>query len=540
MISLEFLSKVFRPKTRQGGLPEEVRQMVRHNQRVWKPCQQTDGRVVLQDFSAGPGQLLMMSYVGNLLAAKHRAKLVATSSRWEEAEAKADGTLEIMESYGTRDYWYAWGDPFGEEERTRWLEEARSKIATKEDLLRYELDGLPIGEDIYESVLRYHNRATVEVSTDPVWLDVMEQAFGIYQFWRDRFVENEIVALLGTQLVYIRANILARLALKNDVPVYTMDGHMLMKADSPRIYGAYFKSSRTLFHKMSPEEQQNALEISRERLERRVKGEVGVDMAYSTASAFVKREDGLRVIEPSDRLKVLICTHDFFDAPHVYGGLPFPDFYEWIAYLGEISERTDYDWYIKTHPDPSELTENIIYELTGKYPKLQLLPKTTSHHELIEQGIQVCLTCHGTVTLEYPLFHVPVVQINRINPTMAYDFTVTCPDLKAYEEQLLNLAGVEVNFDDEEVYKAYFMRNYFFCVNDLFVEDYAEMITGLGGFGRVSYLQIYQEFVSGFSEQRHHETLERLKTFLDSGCRFLTRIGPLNEVEEVERSEFGK
>ena len=38
------------------------------------------------------------------------------------------------------------------------------------------------------------------------------------------------------------------------------------------------------------------------------------------------------------------------DAVHVYGNLIFPDFYEWMVYLGEFSKKTEYEWYIKNHP----------------------------------------------------------------------------------------------------------------------------------------------------------------------------------------------
>ena len=31
--------------------------------------------------------------------------------------------------------------------------------------------------------------------------------------------------------------------------------------------------------------------------------------------------------------------------------LLFPDFYEWLIYLGQMSEETEYDWYIKNRPN---------------------------------------------------------------------------------------------------------------------------------------------------------------------------------------------
>ena len=46
----------------------------------------------------------------------------------------------------------------------------------------------------------------------------------------------------------------------------------------------------------------------------------------------------LLAIKNSNKTKVLICTHCFFDNPHGYGGMIFLDFYEWLVFLGEISK----------------------------------------------------------------------------------------------------------------------------------------------------------------------------------------------------------
>ena len=38
--------------------------------------------------------------------------------------------------------------------------------------------------------------------------------------------------------------------------------------------------------------------------------------------------------------------------------------YEWIKFLGKISHSTDYEWYIKTHPDFLPGNIDIIKKLT--------------------------------------------------------------------------------------------------------------------------------------------------------------------------------
>ena len=73
-------------------------------------------------------------------------------------------------------------------------------------------------------------------------------------------------------------------------------------------------------------------------------------MRYSSKSAYGEHKDE-RLLKESSRIKVFIALHCFFDSPHSYGCNLFPDFYEWLDFLGKISLETDYDWYMKTHPD---------------------------------------------------------------------------------------------------------------------------------------------------------------------------------------------
>ena len=106
--------------------------------------------------------------------------------------------------------------------------------------------------------------------------------------------------------------------------------------------------------------------------------------------------------------KVLICSHDFFDAAHSYGKNFFPDFYEWVIFLGEMSNKTNYEWYIKTHPPLKgkferyqKFSVDVVDEIVKKYPKIKKIPPETSHLKLIKEGINVVLTVFGTVATEY-------------------------------------------------------------------------------------------------------------------------------------------
>ena len=69
--------------------------------------------------------------------------------------------------------------------------------------------------------------------------------------------------------------------------------------------------------------------------------------------------------------RVLIASHCFTDAVHIHGKNIFTDYYDWIKFLGKISEKLDYNWTIKIHPN--EYDNNIIkmLKITNQFPKLE-------------------------------------------------------------------------------------------------------------------------------------------------------------------------
>ena len=46
------------------------------------------------------------------------------------------------------------------------------------------------------------------------------------------------------------------------------------------------------------------------------------------------------IFNNTKKLKILVATHCFTDAIHFYGKCLFPDFFEWLKFLGELSKNT--------------------------------------------------------------------------------------------------------------------------------------------------------------------------------------------------------
>ena len=165
------------------------------------------------------------------------------------------------------------------------------------------------------------------------------------------------------------------------------------------------------------------------------------------------------IILLSKNIKVLICTHCFYDNPHGMDKMYFVDFYEWLTFLAKLSKKTDYDWYIKLHPDPMPGTYKTVKKIIRKYPKIKIIPHSTSHHQLVKEGIDFVLTVYGSVSYEYPLLGIPVINAG-LNPTMAYGFNYYAQNKKKYKDILFNLAKLKAKkINKDHVYQSYYMHN---------------------------------------------------------------------------------
>ena len=64
-----------------------------------------------------------------------------------------------------------------------------------------------------------------------------------------------------------------------------------------------------------------------------------------------KNKNKISKINSKKKIKVLIALHNFYDSPHVFGNMLFPDFYEWLRHIVKLSKLTDYEWLVKPHPE---------------------------------------------------------------------------------------------------------------------------------------------------------------------------------------------
>lgn len=499
-------------------LDRNTRRFIRHNRTAWRGwSDRTAKAMILVDLYPVAETLISYSYFLNVLAAKHRARIKSFSPTLGSRV-----TRKTYESFNAAGHVTTWLTTAQRERRDALFREIMAGIRTKQDVFDLFVQGIWVGIDIYETYLRA-GRPTVDLE-DPKLAETVREGIGLVIFWQEFFAENLVAAVVVSHDCYLHMDVPSKVAYQAGVPVYLPNIRGISRADRPHAIYSHFPDYKHIFRQLPPEEQRDGLELARRQLGRRLSGEVGVDMPYAEKSAFSQSADAPEVLKKSDRIKVLICSHCFYDNPHGYGGMLFLDFYEWLHYLGRMSERTPYDWYLKVHPDVLPGTLETIEKILKKFPRITLISHQTSHHQLAKEGLDFALTAYGSVGHELPALGIQVINA-AYNPHVAYDFNWHPKSLDEYEYLLLNLNKLHKDVVLDEIYEFYFTHYYYVIADDLLLTSYRQSLQDLTTVQRIG-SAVYGYFLDQLTTNKHQEILLTMQGFINSGKSHFFSHGP--------------
>ena len=510
--SLQSVLRLFK----QARVDQQTASFIAHNRKVWGDYanEKTEGEILFE-VNSMCSSLISCSYLANILSKKYNSEIkgyvLNKPKRWQHYLSPA--RHKVFKSFNTQEILYLNLTQPQLEERDRIFNAVYRDLKTKRDVENLKVEGLWIGDLIYDSHTKEKRAPTVAIS-DLTFCESLKKSLGIYVFWRDYFDSHNVKAVNVSHCVYNHAIIL-RLAIHRNIPAFQISARHVYYLTKKNLW-AYddFYNFPEEFRKLPPEEQRSGIMEAKKRLARRFAGEVGVDMNYSTKSAYTI-PNNRKVLSESPAIKILIATHCFFDSPHPYGVNLFPDNYEWLTFLGEVSEKTDYDWYVKTHPDSLQGNAPIIKKFIRKFPKFTLIPSKTSHHQIIEDGIDFALTVYGTIGFEYAALGVPVINASSCNPHVAYHFNFNPKTIDEYKDILMNLPDQKLDNNINEVYEFYYMK-FIYNVDNWLFEDYKGFFEQIGGYAKQFEPVIYEKFLNEFSEQRHEWIKGTLNKFIES------------------------
>jgi len=503
-----------------------LRRYKKHNRKIFthKMSEKRRSPVVLMELNTMCSSHIAYSYLANVVAANNNARIVGFSI-WPKRglrysflswlkELIGSGQYGAYKSFGVTEFLSIAPSRTQKAKAKTIFDQLIPTLSTTREIEELKINGVWVGDLVYDSYLKACVKPTIDPNSNE-FRDFLLDSIGLFVVWSDYLDSHDVRAINVSHCVYNLAMPL-RLAIHRNIPVYQASITHMYRLTKHNLF-AYndFFYFPELFASLPLAVQKAGCAEAKKRIERRFAGEVGVDMAYSTKSAFgeIRQE---RLIRETQRPKILIATHCFFDSPHSYGNNLFPDFYEWLDFLGKMTEETECDWYIKTHPDFLPDTEKIILSLVAKYPKFTLLPSSASHKQIIAEGINVALTVYGTIGFEYAALGIPVINASKNNPHTAYDFNIHSDNLEEYRGLIENIERIDCSIDRNKIYEYYFMR-YVYNTENIFFENYNQVIDELGGYYQQFGTCVYDKWIDEWTLQRHELIMKALQAYIQSG-----------------------
>ena len=453
-----------------------INRLIAFNRRKWVQDHATDDRsVVLVGLYHWTESIFCYSYAANHLAQATRASIRS----FLFIGSRSRGNLEeIYGSFGAR-FDLGMGDAIGQRQKAETIAEQIFRgLKTKRDVVNISLDGVPLGDHIYDFYLRQYALATVDLRDERLRQTILEAVL-IFLASKEYLATHRVTALLPDHLLYLNCGILTRLASEANIPIYQMifgpefylNPIEFEDAGADGKYhslGRPYPKYRELFSQLTPTEQQQARGCARQNISARLAGKVdgnimpGISAYRESAPEPILLDSGIP--------RVLVLLHDFCDAPHVYRKMLFADFYEWIYFLLERAEKTPFAWYVKPHPDFDEpsrrainaANQRVFDELRERFPQITFLSSSASNRQIIDEGIASMFTVHGTAAHEFAYLGVPVVNAGD-NPHINYSFNFHPRSIEEYGAYIERAGHLEIAIDKAEIEECIYMNYFYFA-----------------------------------------------------------------------------
>ncbi len=450
----------------------------------------------------------------NFLSQKNFFKKIIEDFKWYLGSFLKCKTFKLYSAFGTSDFIKVKSTSRFYLQSKHFLKKIYKTKINKSDILNLQYDNILIGDILYDSYLRLYNKPTLDPNNIEFIIFFQKFMESIF-FWINYFEKNNVQIVIAAHATFFEG-IPLRIAIFKNKKAFIANAEKIYFLNKKNIYPhteyLFFKKN---FSKLSKQQKNRAITIAKNKINQRFRGILG-DMIYLTKTAYGEIKNN-RVILKSKNKKIIIAAHSFCDAPHARGNGLFNDYYEWINFLFKLSKETNYDWYIKCHPNFHEYFDNTVSIIKAdlkKYPNIKWIEPGASHKQIIKEGINLALTCDGSIGLEYAYFGIPVINASRNNYHINYNFNFHPVNIKDYKKLILNLNFLKKDIKRKEVLECYFM-NYIFNDNTWFFEDIKKTINYVGGYKNLfNSDKIYNFFINFMGEKRIIRINQYLDTFL--------------------------
>lgn len=387
------------------------------------------------------------------------------------------------------------------------------KIKNKKDILKLKIEGILIGDIIYDTYLREKDVITIDIKSKDFKF-FFEKSVALFFYWHSYLQNKKIRGVVVSHSVYLTA-LPARIAIQLNKKAFAVAYHSVFQLTKkePLVWGG-FREYPKEFSSLSKFKQKKSILEAKKLLGKRFKGEKDhlykISNSINTQTFLKNKKNKTSVLKKNNKIKVLIAAHDFTDAVHGMGDMIFEDMYEWIKFLINFSKKKNYDWYIKLHPAEYDLNLHKMKNLLKGFKEFVILPNSISHTQLIDEGINCALTVFGSIGHEYPYFGIPVINAGD-NPHLGYDFNFHPKNKEEYTKLLNRINKLKIPKNStKKIHEFYYMK---------YMQDY-NILPNITSIEHLNSSIVFRDYVSN-KNKKNLKAVNYYKSFIKTNKRRL-------------------
>ena len=323
---------------------------------------------------------------------------------------------------------------------------------TLQDVERYELQGVPIGDLLYDDFLAMGN-TTIDTNSHDFFLHAKSFIASVLA-WHSYFLRCHVMAVV-TNHVY-RQGVPARIANYSGIDTFEAGLHRVARISREQPALSESSNFREVFEGLEECQQREALR-SADRIIEEMKSGARVDHTNWHLPERQSNESDLAALRSHQGKKVMLALHCLSDSPHVKGLSLFPDYAAWIQGTLTAVQGTDVLVVLKPHPACPKVDE--IEELVAGQSNYLVVSAKNSLQDLANVGVSQVVTFFGNISFEAALLGLDAVNLTHQNPHANYQFGYAPSGTSEYYNRVKSsLVGLTPYPQDELREYAYMSR----------------------------------------------------------------------------------
>lgn len=443
------LSKVKRLIT-FGKYHSEEKKFIKFNRLEWKDNSSSDsssGNILVYVKNNYPRHIVETLLFAKKMEQKLNKKIIVLL---ESNKSDSYGKYAIYESFNIKKYLYLKSYNLGSvfvslyESLILYF-----KVKTPKDLIDLKYNGINIGEEIYDTILRLNVEIYTINSIQFSYFKYIFQAVYYMKFYDRLLMQNSIDTIIFSDLDYVPWCTLGKMGIKHKCILFQTDCGRYKKYEN--VYG--YK----LEHKIKVTKAEVNRALMEENIEKKIENYLeqrfsGVAINQFDKSAFL----GKRIYNKQELFRkcgifnfnkkvVFVAAHVFSDVAHYGFNTLYQDYYHWlIETIRILNTNVDINVFVKSHPSSKYYGEIDIVKNIIKKENLKNIFYVPDDFNTIgvKDIADYIVTCQGTMGLEMACFGIPVLTASQ-GYYSGFGIDINARSKDEYEKNLKEITSIK-------------------------------------------------------------------------------------------------